>query len=67
MEVKKDRRIIKLNALIIPGKISESILSKRPNCLTNKYSGIKPPLKNIVNTMIIIKNDRPFNCVLVSG
>src|SRR5690606_20771981 len=59
--------MIMLNGLISPGRTSTAAVSSRPSSLMIKYSGINPPLKNIVNTMIYMKMERPFNFVLDSG
>ncbi|MNF05960.1 hypothetical protein D3C80_2058110 [compost metagenome] len=67
MEVKNVRRIIRLKALIMPGTMSEVRLSSMPSCFTSRYSGIIPPLKNMVKIISIEKKDLPFRCSLVSG
>ena len=51
----------------MPGKIKDQIVLVSFSDLTSKYSGISPPLKNIVNTIISRKKSLPFNRDFVSG
>ncbi|MNM89666.1 hypothetical protein D3C81_1018990 [compost metagenome] len=47
--------MIKLKVPIANGIIVDHSESRRPTPLTTKYMGIRPPPKNIVNTMRNIK------------
>ncbi|MNH42139.1 hypothetical protein D3C79_1037830 [compost metagenome] len=65
--MKKEIRIIRLNGLTRPGRISDQTESIIFRSRISRYSGIIPPLKNIVMIIRYMKNLRPFSLLLVSG
>ncbi|MNP40646.1 hypothetical protein D3C76_1342990 [compost metagenome] len=65
--MKKEIRRIRLNGLTKPGNINAQTEFSKCRSRISKYSGMIPPLKNIVMMMTYMKSLRPFSFFLVNG